>query len=78
MHDLLPNVDLPEGLEQGQDGQVQPLPGALPIAPLLIPTVHNRQQAKHAHRQVTIYRLLQSGPVAGEPLKAFWGLGNRQ
>ena len=43
VHDLLPNVDLPEGLEQRQDRQVEALPRALPIALLMEPAIYNWQ-----------------------------------
>ena len=59
VHDLLPNVDLPKGLEQRQNGQVEALPGALPIALLMEPAIYNWQQAKHAHSQIAICCFLE-------------------
>ena len=55
---MLPNVDFPEGLEQRQNGQVETLPRALPIALLMKSAIYNRQQAKYAHSQIAICGLL--------------------
>ena len=49
VHDLLPNVNFPEGLEQRQNRQIEALPRAFPIALLMEPAIYNRQQAEHTH-----------------------------
>ena len=60
VHDLLPDVDLAEGLEEGQYGDVQPLPRPLPVAPLVEPRVTGLQQPEHARREVAVYCFLHA------------------
>ena len=57
---MLAHVHLAEALEEGQDGQVQPLAGALCIPLLVQACVNDGQQAKNPGPQVPIQQLLQS------------------
>ena len=57
---MLAHIHLAEALEEGQDGQVQPLAGALCIPLLVQACVDDGQQPKHTGPQVTIQQLLQS------------------
>ena len=41
VHDLLPDVHLPEALEKAEDGRVQPLPAVFTIPLRMRPRVHH-------------------------------------
>lgn len=55
---MLAHVHLAKALEEGEDGQVQLLPGTLRVALLVEARVHDGQQPKHAGAQVAVYQLL--------------------
>ncbi len=61
MHSMLSHVDLAEALEEGKQGNIQPLVGSLPVSLLVKARVADRNQAKHPHAQVPVQQFLQTG-----------------